>query len=218
MEMVVSTSWIYLCSLATGVELLSKKSGWKRNAMRRERFHFQIALALSVFGAAAAADVFRVDDNAPPGGNGSTWSLAYNNLQSAINAANEDPDTADTIHVAEGTYRPSNRANTSYADSATFELARNMVLRGGYRGCPTGNCGDNPPGTSPDDRDIVAFPTILSGDLDPVQLSPVSPCASPPPGAGNCCGATPGIPGCTNSDCCQAVCAAKPDGKARSFL
>lgn len=58
------------------------------------------------------------------------------------------------IRVATGTYRP---ATPGGSRSATFQLISGVALKGGYAGIASG---------TPDDRDIDAFPTILSGDLN----------------------------------------------------
>ncbi len=39
------------------------------------------------------------------------------------------------------------------------------------------------------------------------QAQPFPACDDPPPGAGNCATATPGVPGCLDHLCCEAVCA-----------
>ncbi|MBN2445753.1 MAG: hypothetical protein JXO22_03455, partial [Phycisphaerae bacterium] len=45
---------------------------------------------------------------------------------------------------------------------ATFEFSDNTCLHGGYRGCPGGDC----LGGNPDDRDLLLYETVLSGDLN----------------------------------------------------
>jgi len=93
---------------------------------------------------AATGSDFYVDDTAAGANNGSGWSNAYTDLQSALTAA----VSGDTIHVAKGTYKP-----TSGSDrEATFQLKTSVTLLGGY---PDGG------GT----RDPKANVTTLSGDL-----------------------------------------------------
>jgi hypothetical protein len=55
-------------------------------SMRHKRFgKLTIAFALSLgVGATVEGAIYRVDDSAP-GGNGSSWPLAINNLQTALN-------------------------------------------------------------------------------------------------------------------------------------
>jgi|GEM_PF-1433846 len=71
------------------------------------------------------ATVKRVDvHNASPG-DGSTWALAYNNLQTAINAS----AAGDSLWVAQGTYQP------SYGQS--FALKEGVRIFGGFSGLET---------------------------------------------------------------------------------
>jgi hypothetical protein len=90
-----------------------------------------------------AADRY-VDADAAAGGNGTSWANAYTNLQSALTAA----VSGDTIHVAQGTYKPT----TGSDRYATFQLKNGVTLLGGY---PIGG------GT----RDPATNETILSGDI-----------------------------------------------------
>ena len=79
--------------------------------------------------------------------NGSSWSNAYTNLQTAITNAN----SGDEIWVAKGTYRP-----TSGTDrTASFVLANGVKMYGGFAGDET----------NIDQRDIEKNVTELSGDL-----------------------------------------------------
>jgi len=98
----------------------------------------------------AGAAILHVDGNAT-GGDGSTWCLAFTDLQPALNAAHP----GDTIRIADGTYladtsgRPDPR-------SATFLMLNGVTLEGGYAGCGA---------PDPDHRDRLAYTTVLSGDL-----------------------------------------------------
>src|SRR5262249_21375154 len=60
--------------------------------------------------------------------------------------------SGDEIHVADGTYKPTNGTDTS----ATFKLTSGAAILGGYAGFGA---------VDPDQRDISANPTILTGDL-----------------------------------------------------
>ena len=119
----------------------------------------RLAAALVVLGLTAAAPAqttWYVDDDADPGGDGATWPTAFKYLQDAFAVAG----AGDEIHVGQGTYQPDRDAD--YPDgtgqrTATFQLISGVALYGGYRGLSGG--GD------PDDRDIAAFETVLSGDL-----------------------------------------------------
>ncbi|MBN2128059.1 MAG: right-handed parallel beta-helix repeat-containing protein, partial [Sedimentisphaerales bacterium] len=116
-----------------------------------------VAMVLAVAGGACAKAIY-VDDDAPPGGDGSSWATAYTFLQDALAeaAATEEPVE---IRLAQGTYRPdrdaANPAGTGYR-TASFFLANETTLRGGYAGLGA---------PEPDDWDVEAYETILSGDL-----------------------------------------------------
>ena len=89
-----------------------------------------------------------VDCNAVGSNNGSSWANAFVSLQLAI-AASAD---GDTIKIADGTYKP-----TTTTDRTISYVLRNAVsIYGGYRGYGS---------PDPDQRDIAAYRTILSGDI-----------------------------------------------------
>ncbi len=92
------------------------------------------------------AKAYYVKENAAAGGNGLTWSTAYNRLQTAVLNS-----CADTIRIAKGTYKPalSNR-------DTSFNIYKNLVMMGGYPN--TGNPTDAV-------RNAVLNPTVLSGDI-----------------------------------------------------
>ncbi len=94
--------------------------------------------------------VIHVDDDAPPGGDGRSWPAARNNLVEAIAV---ECGVAE-IRVAGGTYKP----GTARLD--TFPLKNGVTIRGGYRGQAGGG--------EPDDRDIVLYQSVLSGDIGTV--------------------------------------------------
>jgi hypothetical protein len=109
-------------------------------------------------GAYEVSPIF-VEDNAPSGGDGSSWPTAYKYLQDALLAAADPLGGKGEIRVAQGTYYPdqSEWGHVTPADrEATFELQNNLIIRGGYRGLGAGG-GSN-------DRNIKIFETILSGD------------------------------------------------------
>ena len=94
--------------------------------------------------------VIYVDDDAVGGlGNGSNWTDAFLELRDAL-AYVSCADVSE-IRVAEGTYEP------GLSRTDTFQLINGIALRGGYRGVAGG--GD------PDDRDVAAFVSVLSGDI-----------------------------------------------------
>jgi len=97
-----------------------------------------------------------VDADAPPGGDGKSWATAYDDLRLALEEAQqfvEDCRLARVeVWVAEGVYRP---APPSGSKSARFDAVQ-VALYGGF-------VGDE---DSLEQRDWVAHPTVLSGDLD----------------------------------------------------
>ena len=77
-----------------------------------------------------------------------------------LSAAGADLDITE-IRVAGGTYVPSDRSDPVVERSETFRMLDGIALLGGYRGCPGGDCG----GGDPDERDVVAYESVLTGDL-----------------------------------------------------
>ncbi len=96
-----------------------------------------------------------VKPNATGSNNGTSWTDAYTDLQSALSAAVE----GDTIWVASGTYKPTvdKTGNNSPADprTKTFKLVSNAPVYGGFAGTET----------RLKDRDPVSNATTLSGDI-----------------------------------------------------
>ncbi len=96
---------------------------------------------------------YYVDTNAPGARTGLSWKDAFICLQDALAVAEEGTE----IRVAQGRHRPDAGADTERGDpNATFRLKKGVVLKGGYAGWR---------GVNPNARDILAFETILSGDL-----------------------------------------------------
>lgn len=90
--------------------------------------------------------VFYVDASATGANDGSSWEDAFTDLQSAIALGTG----LNTIWVAAGTYTPA-----ASGRAATFSILNGSKLYGGFNGTET----------SQSQRDIIANPTILSGDL-----------------------------------------------------
>ena len=88
-----------------------------------------------------------VDDTATGNDDGTTWINAYTNLQDGLASARV---SGYDVWIAEGTYYPGTAAG------AKFDAIANVGLYGGFGG------GES----SVDDRDWVAHPTILSGDIN----------------------------------------------------
>lgn len=100
--------------------------------------------------AASQAGIIYVDDDAPGGNNGSSWTEAFSDLRDAISIA----QAGDEIRVAQGIYTPT---QDPLDREATFELKDGVTISGGYGGLTE---------MYPDFRHIKFFATILSGDLD----------------------------------------------------
>ena len=113
-----------------------------------------------------------VDDDATGANEGSSWADACQCLQDALAAA----QYADEIRVAQGTYKPDQKVMigrgglqiiTSSGDrTATFQLINAVSLKGGYAGFGE---------PDPDARDIEAYETILSGDLNGDDMPVANP-------------------------------------------
>jgi uncharacterized delta-60 repeat protein len=85
--------------------------------------------------------------NAGGANNGTSWTDAYTDLQSAL----ADASSGDQIWVAAGTYKPT----TGSDRSISFNLHNNVAVYGGFAGTETLLAQRNP----------AANPTVLSGDL-----------------------------------------------------
>lgn len=119
-------------------------------------------LSLSV-SQAAAIYVDASSSTASP--DGETWQTAFQYLQDALAIS----VYGDEIYVAQGIYRP----DETYAKpegtgqrNDVFALADGVALLGGYAGL---NAAD------PDARDVAAYKTILSGDLDENDVAMTNP-------------------------------------------
>ncbi len=103
--------------------------------------------------------IWYVDDDASAGGNGRDWTTARKYLRDVLDDDSIAP--GDEIRVAEGTYTPDRDKNHPDGTgdlSATFQLINGIPVKGGYAGL------SNP--IDPDERDMVNYETILSGNLD----------------------------------------------------
>jgi len=108
------------------------------------------------FSGTAQARIIYVDDDAAGANDGSSWTDAYQYLGYALDNAS----SGDDIHVAQGTYRPS-EGYVAVPDfnwrTTTFQLKNGVTLKGGYAGYGE---------PDPNARDINLYKTILSGDLN----------------------------------------------------
>jgi len=95
-----------------------------------------------------------VDSRANGANDGSSWPNAFTSLQDALDMAQGGND----IRVARGRYKPdTGRGRTRGDYTVSFAIPNGAAVRGGYAGVGAAN---------PDSRDIVAYETILSGDLN----------------------------------------------------
>ncbi|MCQ3935926.1 MAG: hypothetical protein DPW18_02645, partial [Chloroflexi bacterium] len=96
---------------------------------------------------AHAAGIIYVNDDAAGANNGTSWTNAYTDLQSALAAA----ASGDQIWVAAGTYKPT----TTTQRFISFTLKNGVAVYGGFAGTES----------SLSERDPAANVTILSGDI-----------------------------------------------------
>lgn len=111
-----------------------------------------VALLLSTAFLPAHAAIVYVDMTAMGANDGSSWTDAYNDLQSAFGSAAPN----DSICVAAGTYKPTAGAARDY----TFQLLSGVAIYGGFAGDET----------DLSERDWTANVTVLSGDIGVVDV------------------------------------------------
>ncbi len=112
-------------------------------------------IAMFALGATARAAVVYVDVGASPGGDGTTWCIAKNDLRGVLDTA----ASGDIIRVASGIYvtgvcDPSPCTPSSAERFDSFVLHNGVQVYGGYAGCGA------------QDPDARTEETILSGDLN----------------------------------------------------
>ncbi len=120
----------------------------------------------SVLSGPTSARVVYVDGTAPAGGDGSSWQKAYKYLQDGLAVAK----AGDEVRVAQGTYKPDRSAahpEGTRDRRASFVPASGVSLLGGYAGRGQAD---------PNANDVVAFRTILSGDLAGDDVPVADPC------------------------------------------
>jgi hypothetical protein len=90
---------------------------------------------------------------------GRRWSSAFANVQPAIEKGTQLVNNGDCsaveVWVAEGTYKPTYLDDSTDARTATFQLAANVALYGGFAGTESQRS----------DRNIDSHVTILTGDI-----------------------------------------------------
>jgi hypothetical protein len=101
-----------------------------------------------LFAPLAPAGTWSVRRDAAPGGNGLSWASAFQAVQDGLAAA----QAGDEVWVAKATYRPGTAASPR---TVSFQLVGGVALYGGFAGTEA----------SLAERDWIANPTVLSGDL-----------------------------------------------------
>jgi subtilisin family serine protease len=97
--------------------------------------------------------VVYVDAAATGSQSGLNWENAFTDLQMPLAFISQLSGVGE-VRVAQGVYHPADPGGDRYE---SFTLINGLALRGGYAGSQNAN---------PDDRDVSAYPTILSGDLN----------------------------------------------------
>ena len=93
------------------------------------------AMILTLTATVHAGSVLYVDDDAPPGGDGTSWKTAYQFLQDALVDAAQG--SANEIRVAQGVYQPDRNEETPDGTGdreASFQLVNGVALMGGDAG------------------------------------------------------------------------------------
>jgi hypothetical protein len=112
----------------------------------------------------SASTIYYVDAGAKGTNNGSSWSNAFTSLQDALTL----PVPSREIRVAKGVYTPDRGIGITRGNrEASFALSSGMTLLGGYAGAGAPN---------PDARDVQAYATVLSGDLNANDKPVADPC------------------------------------------
>lgn len=100
-----------------------------------------------------AGSVMYVDNDAPEGGDGTSWATTHKYLQDALAIAG----AGDEIWVAQGAYRPDQGANQNPGHRGqSFKMLAGVAIYGGFVGNETQR----------EQRDWEVNQTILSGDLN----------------------------------------------------
>ena len=125
----------------------------------RNRANCAFAAMIATFvisGLAHGGAILFVDDDAPPGGDGTTWDTAYRFLQDALTTASDPDEGIILVRVGQGTYVPSQTEKNPNGSDPTmrFQLINGVVIAGGYAGIGE---------LDPNERDIELYPTIMDG-------------------------------------------------------
>ncbi len=115
------------------------------------------AAVLATSFAAAVGKTIYVDDDTGGANDGSSWTDAYTYLQDALGDTTSAEKPVEVL-VAQGLYEPDQDKNQIPGDrEASFQLVNGVTLLCGFAGSSE---------PDPDTRDIEAYPTILSWDLN----------------------------------------------------
>ncbi|KTC91250.1 hypothetical protein [Fluoribacter dumoffii] len=170
-----SLSYKQSCTLTLkviGSELVKNVSGGPVVCNQGNRLQcYQPASSNSLNITKAEMTRFYVNGRRLANGNGSSWPNAFNNLESALQAANADPGPVE-IWVAQGVYKPTRVyapqgvVGGAYGINTpklrTFNLPSDTAIYGGFSGRET----------SRGQRNGQLFPTILCGDMTSTCLTP----------------------------------------------
>ena len=97
--------------------------------------------------------IIYVDKDAPGVNTGTSWVNAFTHLQDALSVVPMAPDIEE-IWIAQGVYTPAEPVGDR---NAAFNLFNDIIVKGGYAGFGE---------LDPNARDINAYETTLSGDLN----------------------------------------------------
>ena len=125
--------------------------------MKARTMVFSLAAVVYLLAACSAwGKVIYVDDDAPTGGDGTSWTTAYRFLQDALTNPEASGEAVE-VRVAQGTYRPDQGTGVLLGDTkATFRLLSGVTIKGGYGGLGQ---------PDPNAWDPKLYETILYGDL-----------------------------------------------------
>ena len=112
-----------------------------------KNYLFTFLILISIHNVLLSQNILFVKSDATGSNNGTSWTDAYTDLQSALSNAT----AGDTIWVAAGTYTPS----VPGGNWATFQMVKRVGMYGGFNGTET----------SLSQRDYTSNQTILSGDI-----------------------------------------------------
>ena len=146
---------------------MNKRSNKRTRRVRFWRGMLACAVSAMTYGNASAQTILRVDANSlATTPNGTTWTLAYQYLQDALDAmVSPSPTNPYQIWVADGTYRPDQGAGVTPNDPTETVLLRDGVaILGGFAGGVSGE-------TTKNARNPLVNTTIITGEIGSAGLS-----------------------------------------------